>query len=79
MSQRVKNELKVIGHVRPKLNVTGHFVRRPWKRYFKACSPSSTLSFQYFSSTWSTLYSMVIFENEVLFCKTDLVICHLKS
>jgi hypothetical protein len=33
----------------------------------------------YFSSTWSTLYSLVIFENDVLFCKTDLVICHLKS
>jgi hypothetical protein len=23
-------------YVRPKLNVTGHFVRRPCKRYFKA-------------------------------------------
>jgi hypothetical protein len=34
----------------------------------------------YFSSTCSTLqYSHVIFENDVVFRKIDLVICHLKS
>ena len=36
-----QTELKVIGHhhayVRPKLKVIGRFVRRPCKRYFKAC------------------------------------------
>jgi hypothetical protein len=30
-----------------------------------------------FSSTWSILYSLVIFEKDVLFRKIDLVICHL--
>ena len=36
-----QTELKVNGHhhthARPKLKVIGHFVRRPCKRYFKAC------------------------------------------
>jgi hypothetical protein len=55
----------------------GYFVQ--YLKY-QFCSPSSTLSFQVIFPQPGLLYSLVIFENDVLFRKTNLVICsHHKS
>jgi hypothetical protein len=43
---RVKTELNVIYRTYVRLNVIGHFVRRPCKRYFKACRSHINMCFE---------------------------------